>query len=62
MKIIYLPLTLHNISALHEFMHKHKTIKIGSTDYYIDSMVYPFGGDIRLELAPVIYQRDGECS
>lgn len=60
MKIIYLPLTLHNINALSDFMHEHKTIKIGSADYYIDSMVYPFCGEIRIELEPVIYPKDGE--
>ena len=60
MKIIYLPLTPHNVSALHEFMHKHKTIKIDEVDYYVDSMVYPFGGEIRLELEPVIYPKEGE--
>lgn len=60
MKIIYLPLTLHNINALSDFMHEHKTLKIDGLDYYIDCMIYPFGGEIRIELEHVIYPKEDE--
>lgn len=60
MKIIYLPLTSHNVGAMHEFMHEHKILKIDGFDYYIDSTEYPFSGEIRLGLEPVIYTKKDE--